>query len=30
MPVFWLGLVLRFFLAEKPNDPLFPDGGYVG
>jgi peptide/nickel transport system permease protein len=30
MPVFWLGIVLRFFLAEKPNDPLFPDGGYVG
>ena len=22
MPVFWLGLVLRFFLAEKPNDTL--------
>ena len=30
MPVFWLGIVLRYFLAEKPNDPLFPDGGYVG
>jgi peptide/nickel transport system permease protein len=30
MPVFWLGLVLRYFLAEKPGHPLFPDGGYVG
>jgi peptide/nickel transport system permease protein len=30
MPVFWLGLVLRFFLAEKPENPPFPDGGYVG
>jgi peptide/nickel transport system permease protein len=29
MPVFWLGLVLRYFLAEKPADPPFPDGGYV-
>jgi peptide/nickel transport system permease protein len=29
MPVFWLGLVLRYFLAEKPDHPLFPDGGYV-
>ena len=29
MPVFWLGLVLRYFLAEKPEHPLFPDGGYV-
>jgi peptide/nickel transport system permease protein len=29
MPVFWLGLVLRYFLAEKPGHPLFPDGGYV-
>jgi peptide/nickel transport system permease protein len=29
MPVFWLGIVLRFFLAEKPTHPLFPDGGYV-
>ena len=29
MPVFWLGIVLRYFLAEKPNRPLFPDGEYV-
>src|SRR6266487_2599147 len=29
MPVFWLGIVLRYFLAEKPATPLFPDGGYV-
>jgi peptide/nickel transport system permease protein len=29
MPVFWLGIVLRYFLAEKPNHPPFPDGGYV-
>jgi peptide/nickel transport system permease protein len=29
MPVFWLGIVARYFLAEKPNHPLFPDGGYV-
>jgi peptide/nickel transport system permease protein len=29
MPVFWLGLVLRYFLAEKPGHPLFPDGEYV-
>src|ERR1044072_657198 len=27
MPVFWLGIVLRYFLAEKPQ--IFPDGGYV-
>jgi peptide/nickel transport system permease protein len=27
MPVFWLGIVLRFFLAEK--NTIFPDGGYV-
>jgi peptide/nickel transport system permease protein len=30
MPVAWLGIVLRYFLAEKPNNPIFPDGGYVG
>ncbi len=30
MPVFWLGIVLRYFLAEKPNNPPFPDGEYVG
>src|SRR6266542_1266968 len=29
MPVFWLGIVLRYFLAEKPNNPAFPDGEYV-
>jgi peptide/nickel transport system permease protein len=29
MPVFWLGIVTRYFLAEKPSDPKFPDGGYV-
>ena len=30
MPVFFLGIVLRYFLAEKPNNPPFPDGEYVG
>ncbi|MEP6909809.1 MAG: ABC transporter permease [Actinomycetota bacterium] len=30
MPVAWLGIVLRYFLSEKPNNPIFPDGGYVG
>jgi peptide/nickel transport system permease protein len=29
MPVFWLGIVMRYFLAEKPNSPPFPDGEYV-
>ena len=29
MPVFWVGIVLRYFLAEKPTRPLFPDGEYV-
>jgi peptide/nickel transport system permease protein len=29
MPVFFLGIVLRYFLAEKPSNPPFPDGGYV-
>jgi peptide/nickel transport system permease protein len=29
MPVFWLGIVLRYFLAEKPSNPPFPDGEYV-
>jgi peptide/nickel transport system permease protein len=28
MPVFWLGIVLRFFLAENSH-PLFPDGEYI-
>ena len=27
MPVFWLGIILRYFLAER--DSWFPDGGYV-
>jgi len=27
MPVFWLGIVLRYFLAEKNS--IFPDGEYV-
>jgi peptide/nickel transport system permease protein len=27
MPVFWLGIVARYFLAEK--NTWFPDGGYV-
>jgi peptide/nickel transport system permease protein len=30
MPVFWLGLVLRFILAEGHPLTIFPDGGYVG
>jgi peptide/nickel transport system permease protein len=29
MPVFFLGIVMRYFLAEKPAHPIFPDGGYV-
>jgi peptide/nickel transport system permease protein len=29
MPVFWLGIMMRYFLAEKPNNPPFPDGEYV-
>jgi peptide/nickel transport system permease protein len=28
-PVFFLGIVLRYYLAEKPSHPKFPDGGYV-
>src|SRR4249920_3762352 len=24
MPVAWLGIVLRYYLAEKPTDPVFP------
>src|SRR5215471_3255487 len=27
MPVFWLGIISRYFLAEK--NQIFPDGGYV-
>jgi peptide/nickel transport system permease protein len=29
MPVAWLAVVLRYFLAEKPTKPIFPDGEYV-
>jgi peptide/nickel transport system permease protein len=29
MPVAWLAVVLRYFLAEKPKSPIFPDGEYV-
>jgi peptide/nickel transport system permease protein len=29
MPVFWLGLVLRYFFAEGHPASLFPDSGYV-
>jgi peptide/nickel transport system permease protein len=29
MPVFWLGIVMRYLLAEKPAHPKFPDGEYV-
>jgi peptide/nickel transport system permease protein len=29
MPVFWLGIVLRYFFAERPAHPPFPDGEYV-
>jgi peptide/nickel transport system permease protein len=29
MPVFWLGIVARYFLAEKPKHPWFPDGEYI-
>src|ERR1051325_7436552 len=29
MPVAWLAVVLRYFLAEKPKKPIFPDGEYV-
>ena len=27
MPVFWLGIILRYFLAEQRS--WFPDGGYI-
>jgi peptide/nickel transport system permease protein len=30
MPVAWLAVVLRYFFAEKPTHPIFPDGEYVG
>jgi peptide/nickel transport system permease protein len=29
MPVFFLGIVVRYFGAEKPSNPPFPDGEYV-
>jgi peptide/nickel transport system permease protein len=29
MPVAWLAVMLRYFLAEKPTNPIFPDGEYV-
>jgi peptide/nickel transport system permease protein len=28
MPVFFLGIVVRYYLTEKPTHALFPDGGY--
>jgi peptide/nickel transport system permease protein len=30
MPVFWLGIVSRYYLAEGGLTTLFPDGEYVG
>jgi peptide/nickel transport system permease protein len=30
MPVFWLGIVARYYLAEGGFTSVFPDGGYVG
>jgi peptide/nickel transport system permease protein len=30
MPVFWLGLVCRYYLAEGGWATIFPDGEYVG
>ena len=29
MPVFWLGIVARYYLAEGGITSFFPDGGYV-
>src|SRR5215475_8982859 len=29
MPVAWLAIMLRYYLAEKPANPVFPDGEYV-
>ena len=29
MPVFWLGIICRYYLAEGGMTTLFPDGGYV-
>ena len=30
MPVFWLGIITRYYLAEGGITTLFPDGEYVG
>ena len=30
MPVFWLGLIMRYLLAEKHPFAVLPDGEYVG
>jgi peptide/nickel transport system permease protein len=30
MPVFWLGLIVRYYLAEGGFTTFFPDGEYVG
>src|SRR4051794_7770228 len=30
MPVFWLGIVARYYLAEGGLSTFFPDGEYVG
>jgi len=30
MPVFWLGIVARYYLAEGGITTIFPDGEYVG
>ena len=29
MPVFWLGMIVRYYLAEGGLTTFFPDGGYV-
>jgi len=29
MPVFWLGIIARYYLAEGGIATIFPDGGYV-
>ena len=29
MPVFWLGIIVRYYLAEGGITTFFPDGGYV-
>jgi peptide/nickel transport system permease protein len=30
MPVFWLGIICRYYLGEGGIATIFPDGGYVG